>query len=459
MSLTRIGSIGINTGIKFSGLTTITTLNTSIDTLSIGGPVSIAGTLTYEDVTNIDSVGLITARNGIVVGSGITLSKDGDIFATGVTTSTTFVGNLTGNVTGTIQTAAQTNITSLGTLSAVTVSGGTNPANVTHTGGNGLQITRGSKTLGINANFGGSDTHSTINVDSGMSLRLQVNASDKIVMDSNGRLGIGDIAPDTSLHVKSSDNVLATFESTDADSLIEFKDNGTSDTVLMGALGGDDLLLRSDAGSVKFHVANNNEKFRIGPSGQIGLSGANYGTSGQVLKSQGSGAAAVWGDAGLTSVSQWRLNTNRDIPANSETVLPVSGDAWYEMNAYGYGRLGSAMTESSGVFTFPSTGIWRIEFTGYWGIGNNGSSNSLHSRIQTTTNNSSYSTAHEQQVSIKSDSTYTYQGFYNTFIFDVTDTSTHKVRFTMFTSANHAYYKANSSPTMTGALFTRLGDT
>ena len=49
--------------------------------------------MTYEDVTNIDSVGLITARNGIVVGSGITLSKDGDIFATGVTTATKFVGD------------------------------------------------------------------------------------------------------------------------------------------------------------------------------------------------------------------------------------------------------------------------------------------------------------------------------------------------------------------------------
>ena len=36
---------------------------------------------------------LITARNGIVVGSGITLSKDGDVFATGVTTSTTFSGS------------------------------------------------------------------------------------------------------------------------------------------------------------------------------------------------------------------------------------------------------------------------------------------------------------------------------------------------------------------------------
>ena len=98
MALTKIGSIGINTGIAFAGVTTITTLNGSdavlsvggtvnfVSDVSIGGSVSIGGTLTYEDVTNIDSVGLITARNGVVVGSGITLSKDGDIFATGIST-------------------------------------------------------------------------------------------------------------------------------------------------------------------------------------------------------------------------------------------------------------------------------------------------------------------------------------------------------------------------------------
>ena len=98
MALTKIGSIGINTGIQFAGVTTIATLNASdnvlsvggtvnfVSDVSIGGTVSIAGTLTYEDVTNIDAVGLITARNGIVVGSGITLSKDGDIFATGIST-------------------------------------------------------------------------------------------------------------------------------------------------------------------------------------------------------------------------------------------------------------------------------------------------------------------------------------------------------------------------------------
>ena len=98
MALTKIGSIGINTGIAFAGVTTIATLNGSdsvlsvggtvnfVSDVSIGGTVSIAGTLTYEDVTNVDAVGLITARDGINVGSGITLSKDGDIFFTGIMT-------------------------------------------------------------------------------------------------------------------------------------------------------------------------------------------------------------------------------------------------------------------------------------------------------------------------------------------------------------------------------------
>ena len=62
-------------------------------THSVGGTVSIGGTLTYEDVTNVDAVGLITARNGIVVGSGITLSKDGDGFFTGIVTATSFSGD------------------------------------------------------------------------------------------------------------------------------------------------------------------------------------------------------------------------------------------------------------------------------------------------------------------------------------------------------------------------------
>ena len=105
MALTKVtGQVIKNTTDVTVGVLTVT------NTLAVGGTVSIGGTLTYEDVTNVDAVGLVTARNGIVVGSGITLSKDGDIFATGVTTSTTFVGALTGNVTGNV-TGAATQVT------------------------------------------------------------------------------------------------------------------------------------------------------------------------------------------------------------------------------------------------------------------------------------------------------------------------------------------------------------
>ena len=60
---------------------------------TFGGSVSVGGTLTYEDVTNIDSVGIITARAGVLVGSGITLSKDGDGFFTGIVTATSYYGD------------------------------------------------------------------------------------------------------------------------------------------------------------------------------------------------------------------------------------------------------------------------------------------------------------------------------------------------------------------------------
>ena len=84
----------------------ITSLGT-LTSLNVTGDVSIGGTLTYEDVTNIDSVGLITARTGIKVLAG-------GIDATGVVTATSFSGPLTGNAdtatsAGTATTASQSN--------------------------------------------------------------------------------------------------------------------------------------------------------------------------------------------------------------------------------------------------------------------------------------------------------------------------------------------------------------
>jgi hypothetical protein len=99
------------------------TYNSGTDTLSAGtfsgnisgnitgvaatftGNVSIGGTLTYEDVTNVDSVGVITARSGIkfgLAGVGGTVTADGHAEFTGVCTATEYYGdgsNLTGIAT------------------------------------------------------------------------------------------------------------------------------------------------------------------------------------------------------------------------------------------------------------------------------------------------------------------------------------------------------------------------
>ena len=127
MALTKVtgqvinNSTGLVVGVTTvgGGVSAVDGFFSGIVTFSQG--VSIGGTLTYEDVTNIDSVGLITARNGIVVGSGITLSKDGDIFATGIVTATSFVGsgaNLTG-VASTENIRTNTNATFLQNVTVV----------------------------------------------------------------------------------------------------------------------------------------------------------------------------------------------------------------------------------------------------------------------------------------------------------------------------------------------------
>ena len=61
------------------------------------GDVTIGGVLTYDDVTNIDSLGLVTARNGLQVLAGITTLNGqvnaGNVNVTGVVTATSFTGS------------------------------------------------------------------------------------------------------------------------------------------------------------------------------------------------------------------------------------------------------------------------------------------------------------------------------------------------------------------------------
>ena len=95
-NLTKVQTIGIGSNIEVVGVVTtgqfksgtsnlhstgveLTNLNVS-GIATIGGNLSIGGTLTYEDVTNIDSIGIITARAGVnVSGGNVTIANDLDV--------------------------------------------------------------------------------------------------------------------------------------------------------------------------------------------------------------------------------------------------------------------------------------------------------------------------------------------------------------------------------------------
>ena len=71
--------------------------NVSGTAATFTGDVTIGGVLTYDDVTNIDSLGLVTARNGLQVLAGITTLNGqvnaGNVNVTGVVTATSFTGS------------------------------------------------------------------------------------------------------------------------------------------------------------------------------------------------------------------------------------------------------------------------------------------------------------------------------------------------------------------------------
>ena len=132
MAFTRILGPGIHTAsnidshnILSTGIITATKFDGPFDSLSISGNLSIGGTLTYEDVTNIDSVGLITARKGII--------------SSGVVTATAFHGaSQVGIQSGGVQIGAGiTQLNFVGTGNTFAVNGTTVDISIQGGGGGG----------------------------------------------------------------------------------------------------------------------------------------------------------------------------------------------------------------------------------------------------------------------------------------------------------------------------------
>jgi hypothetical protein len=162
---------------------------------------------------------------------------------------------------------------------------------------------------------------------------------------------------------------------------------------------------------------------------------------------------AAAGGGGITVADHWRLSS------------PFTGDATpiasnlEQVDTGGFGGIGSAMTESSGVFTFPSTGVWLIQFqvkqardgdNRYsWGI------------ISTTVDNGSTwvgTAVTGNFIQQTSGSATISQGSCQA-IFDVTDTTNCKVRFTVAVADSDTQTDGETSRSDTGFMFIRLGDT
>ncbi len=172
----------------FSGILTAT------GNASFSGNVSVGGTLTYEDVTNIDAVGIITARSNILVGSGITLSPDGDIFFTGIMTGNgsglTGVANTDIIFTDKLQVGDSPELISVGVGSDLQIYHESNNNYINAT--NGTLFVRGSDLILEDA--GGNDYVVCTDTGTGGSVTLKHEGSTKLVTASGGVTVTGTVA-------------------------------------------------------------------------------------------------------------------------------------------------------------------------------------------------------------------------------------------------------------------------
>ena len=243
--------------IVISGINNNDKITASDGTIDLLSGVSYAGIITAPAFT---STGNLTAAS-INVGNNIQVGN------TGIITATTLVGNVTGNVNHTSNLLLQIsgseklrianrcafglNGTNYGSSGQVLTSQGSGSSPVWSTI-TGTTI----NTNDDNRIITGSDTANTLNGES----TLTYDGTNMLLSTTDGKIQLKD-----------------------GNNYIQFV-NADKDFKFMNAWG---------AGEFTFHV-NGGERLRIASAGQIGLGGANYGSSGQVLTSQGGSSAPQW---------------------------------------------------------------------------------------------------------------------------------------------------------------------
>jgi hypothetical protein len=152
---------------------------------------------------------------------------------------------------------------------------------------------------------------------------------------------------------------------------------------------------------------------------------------------------------GITEADQWRLTAN--ITTNTN---PITSNLERNDNV-GFNYIGTGMTVASGTWTFPTTGIWLVRcISRVDAVAND----NVLIDLNTTTNNSTYALAAESAVSGDGSGDGAATAVTET-IFDVTNTSTHKVQFSVDSITAGSTISGNTAYNHTYFTFIRLGDT
>ena len=189
---------------------------------------------------------------------------------------------------------------------------------------------------------------------------------------------------------------------------------------------------------------------------------SNAGSNGQYLQKQsGNTGGLTWAavsGGGITEMDCWRLTSN--IQHSSSEQWFTSGWERQDNPASGSTKLGTGMTESSGVFNFPSTGFWLMY--AHWRFQNTGAEPEYHGYLQTSTDTDGSPDWYFPVDTVASftDGTGTNYGTCTgVHVFDVTNTTHHQVRLGAWASSTNTYTAGHTNQNITYVYFVRLADT
>ena len=310
---------GVAEGFSVSGVVTATSF-----TGNLTGNADTATTATTatnaQGLTGTPNITVGTIGCGNVTSTGDVTAVDG-----------TFSGNLTvQGTTTTIDTAVialdslqiDGNV-AIGTITAgrhLTVSGGASEGAIQitnntsgHTAANGFEL----------IHFTSGETQ-FLNRENG-AMRFDTNGTERLRIDSNGKTGININNPG-SYNSAGNELVLGNTSNNGGMTIVSGTGNNGHIFFADGTASG-----AQNRGIIKYEHANDamafntaeSERLRIGSTGEIGLGGANYGTAGQVLTSQGSGSPAQWASPG-GSISAGARYTNPNTTSVEWTSLPAN---------------------------------------------------------------------------------------------------------------------------------------